>query len=132
MTGAPNMPPGTGDTPSGVSGVVNYGTMTGPVAAGAQARATQTNIGSSAEDIRAQLELALRQLASVAASELDSAGAAQVSDDATRLTEEIHHHRLDRERITGLLRRLTAAAASAAPLLEVIDRVRVLIEALLH
>jgi len=111
---------------------VNYGTMTGPVAAGAQARITQTNIGTSAEEIRAQLELVLRQLASAAAGELDSASAAQISDDASRLTEETRHQRLDRERITGLLGRLTAAAGAAAPLLEVVDRARVLIEALLH
>jgi len=132
MTGAPNPPHGASEVPSGVSGVVNYGTMTGPVAAGAQARATQTNIGTSADDIRAQLELVLRQLAAAAASELDSASAAQVSDDASRLTEETRHQRLDRERITGLLGRLTAAAGAAAPLLELIDRIRVLIEALLH
>ena len=132
MTGAPNPPAGAGEVPPGVSGVVNYGTMTGPVAAGAQARITQTNIGASAEDTRAQLELALRQLAAAAARELDSASAAQISDDASRLTEETRHQRLDRERITGLLGRLTAAAGAVAPLLEVVDRVRVLIEALLH
>lgn len=116
----------------GSASVVNYGSMTGPVAAGAQSQISQVSQVTGGQDTLAQIEAALRQLAAHAASELDATSAAQVSDDASRLAGEARHPRPDRDRITQLLGRITTAAGSAGALLEVIDQLRTLFGALLH
>jgi hypothetical protein len=116
----------------GSASVVNYGSMTGPVAAGVQSHISQVSQVSGTPDTLAQLEAALRQLAADAAGELDTANAVQVSDDASRLAGEARHPRPDRNRITLLLGRITTAAGSASALLELVDRVRALFDALLH
>ena len=129
MTEPPQPPEAPRD---GSASVVNYGSMTGPVAAGVDSRISQVHQVSGAHDTLAQIESALRQLAADAAGELDATSAAQVSDDASRLAGEARHPRPDRDRITQLLGRITTAAGSASALLEMIDRVRVLFDALLH
>jgi hypothetical protein len=129
MTEPPEPPEARSD---GSASVVNYGSMTGPVAAGVHSHISQVSQVTGGQDTLAQIEAALRQLAADAASELDDASAAQVSDDAARLAGEAKHPRPDRARITELLGRITAAAGSAASLLDVIDRIRVLFDALPH
>ncbi len=129
MTEPPTPPEARSD---GSASVVNYGSMTGPVAAGVQSNISQVSQVTGGQDTLAQIEAALRQLAADAASELDATSAAQVSDDASRLAGEARHPRPDRNRITQLLGRITTAAASAGALLEVIDRVRTLFDALPH
>lgn len=114
------------------SGVVNHGTISGPVAGGVNSHFTQQVTMGSPADTMAQLELALQQLTTAAASELDRAHAERVNDDAARIAEEARHQRPDRERITQLLGRITAQVGSAAALLAAVARVRDLIEALLH
>ena len=121
MTEPPEPPEARSD---GSASVVNYGSMTGPVAAGVQSHISQVSQVTGGQDTLAQIEAAV--------SELDDASAAQVSDDAARLDGEAKHPRPDRARITELLGRITAAAGSAASLLDVIDRIRVLFDALPH
>ena len=129
MTEPPTPPE---DRSDGSASVVNYGSMTGPVAAGVQSHISQVSQVTGGQDTLAQIEAALRQLAADAASELDATSAAQVSDDASRLAGEARHPRPDRDRISQLLGRITTAAGSAGALLEVIDRVQTLFGALLH
>jgi hypothetical protein len=125
-------PPQPEDRSDGSASVVNYGSMTGPVAAGVQSHISQVSQVTGGQDTLAQIEAALRQLAADATSELDAASAEQVSDDARRLAGEARHPRPDRDRIAQLFGRITTAAGSAAALLEVIDRVRMLFDALPH
>jgi hypothetical protein len=129
MTEPPQPPDARSD---GSASVVNYGTVTGPVAAGVQSHISQVSQVTGGQDTLAQIEAALRQLAADATSQLDATSAAEISDDAGRLAGEARHPRPDRDRIAQLLGRITTAASSAAALLEVIDRVRGLFEALLH
>jgi hypothetical protein len=129
MTEPPQPPEARSD---GSASVVNYGTVTGPVAAGVQSHISQVSQVTGGQDTLAQIEAALRQLAADATSQLDATSAAEISDDAGRLAGEARHPRPDRDRIAQLLGRITTAASSAAALLEVIDRVRGLFEALLH
>ncbi len=129
MTEPAQPPEARGD---GSASVVNYGSVTGPVAAGVQSHISQVSQVSGKQETLAQIEAALRQLAADAASELDTANAAQVSDDASRLAGEARHPRPDRAWIALLLGRITTAAGSASALLELIDRVRALFDALLH
>ena len=79
MTEPPEPPEARSD---GSASVVNYGSMTGPVAAGVQSHISQVSQVTGGQDTLAQIDAALRQLAADAASELDDASAAQVSDDA--------------------------------------------------
>lgn len=129
MTEPTQPPQAHGD---GNASVVNYGSMTGPIAAGVQSNISQVSQVSGTQDTLAQIEAALGQLAADAASELDATNAVQVSDDASRLAGEARHPRPDRDRITMLLGRITTAVGSASALLEMIDRVRALFDALLH
>jgi hypothetical protein len=129
MSEPPRPPQGHGD---GSASVVNYGSMTGPVAAGVHSQISQVSQVTSAQDLVAQIEAALHQLAASAATELDAANAAQVSDDASRLAGEARHPRPDRNRIAELLGRITTAAGPTAALLEVINQIRILFDALPH
>jgi len=99
-------PPRRKATATASASVVNYGSMTGPVAAECAPRISQVSQVTSAQDTLAQIEAALHQLAASAATELDAANAAQVSDDASRLAGEARHPRPDRNRITQLLARI--------------------------
>jgi hypothetical protein len=129
MTEPPHPPQAHGD---GSASVVNYGAMTGPVAAGVRSHISQVSQVTGTEDTLAQLEAALRQLTAGAATELDATSAAQISDDASRLAGEARHPRPDRNRITQLLARITTAAGPTAALLEVINQIRILFDALPH
>jgi hypothetical protein len=128
--------PGTGPAEPGQSPVaetyVQVGTNTGVFAVGDHAQATQVSPGAGTEEVLARLDLALRQLTAAAAAQLDGPRAEQVGDDAERVAEEVRRKRPDRDRITQLIGRITARVGSVAVLLEVVERVKNLIEALPH
>jgi hypothetical protein len=120
------------DPPAGSGNYVHVGTNRGVFAVGDHAHATQVNAGGGTEEVLARLEAALHQLTAAAAAELGGERAEQVGEDAGRVAEEARRKRPDRDRITQLLGRITARVGSVAVLLEAVDRVKNLIEALPH
>jgi hypothetical protein len=125
--------PGAGHVSSTEAGVINFGSISGPVAGGVRSQVTQNVTGGAGTDDRlARLEAALAQLAADAAAELDGGQADQVSDDTARIADEIARPRPDRDRITQLLGRLTTVVGSAAGLLAAVDRIKDLVEAIFH
>jgi hypothetical protein len=108
------------------------GTNVGAFAVGDHAHVSQVNAAGGAEEVLARLELALRQLVAGAATHLDSAPAEEVGDDAGRVAEEARRKRPDWDRITQLLGRITTRVGSVALLLEAVERVKDLLEALPH
>jgi hypothetical protein len=108
---------------------ISGGTVSGPVAAGYRAQATQLNQGTVNEDKLARLELLLQKL-EAGASSLAGEQAEEVIDDVARVREEAHHRRPDWARVSSLVERITARVASFVPLLEVADHVRELVMAL--
>lgn len=111
---------------------VHVGTNAGVFAVGDHAQASQVNSAGGTEEVLARLELALRQLVAGAAAHLDSAQAEEVGDDAGRVAEEARRKRPDWDRLTQLLGRITARVGSVALLLEAVERVKDLLEALPH
>jgi hypothetical protein len=111
---------------------VHAGTNAGVFAVGSNARATQLNQGADVPDVLARLEIAVQQLTATAAAELDSGQADQVAGDADRVIEEARRGRPDWDRITALLGRITARAGAVPALLQTVDRVKDLVEALPH
>jgi hypothetical protein len=128
--------PGTGPPEPGQAPLpdtyVQVGTNTGVFAVGSHAQATQVSAGAGTEEVLARLDLALRQLTVAATAQLDSPQAEQVGDDAERVAEETRRKRPDRDRISQLIGRITARVGSVAVLLEAVERVKNLIEALPH
>jgi hypothetical protein len=132
MTESSHPTPGGGDPGSEGAGVLNYGVISGPVAVGMQAPVTQVNLGAGAESTMARLELALQQLTAAAARELDAPQAEEVSENAIRMAEEVHHKRPDWDHVTRLLGRITSLVGSAAGLAAAVEQVKDLVQALLH
>ena len=87
---------------------------------------------NSAGEALARLESALQQLAARAAGELDETTAGQVGDDAGRVIEEARRRWPDWDRITQLVNRITVRVGAAAGLLQAVEQVKSLIEALPH
>lgn len=111
---------------------VHVGTNAGVFAVGNNARATQVNQGADMQDVLARLEIAIQQLAVTAAAELDPEQADQVGDDADRVIEEARRRWPDWDRITALLGRITTRVGAVAVLLQAVDQVKDLVEALPH
>jgi hypothetical protein len=109
---------------------IGEGTFNGPVAVGDQARAVQFNQGGSGgdlarlEDLLQQLEGGIRQLGGTPA---DAALA-----DVGRLRNELDQNSVDAPRIGHLLQRIAAVVAPVSGMLELVDRVKDLITAILH
>jgi hypothetical protein len=113
------------------SGVyIGEGTFNGPVAAGYQARAVQVNQAGSGDD-RARLEDLLQQLEG-GLRQLGGAPAEAALADVSRVRNELEQHPVDPPRIGHLLQRITAVVAPVSGLLELADRVKELIMAILH
>lgn len=102
-------------------------TVSGPVAAGKGARATQF----TQTNVLGQIDELLRSIEDEASS-LDPEAAADVADDVRRVRDEVHHRRPDAESIRRVLTRLAATVGSAATLLAKIDQVRDLITQLVR
>lgn len=113
------------------SGVyIGEGTFNGPVAAGYQARAIQVNQARSDDD-RARLEDLLQQLES-GLRQLGGPPAEAALADISRVRNEVEQDPVDSPRISHLLQRITAVVAPVSGLLELADRVKDLITAILH
>jgi hypothetical protein len=134
MEASEHQGPGDGPGPGRVinTGVyVTGGLVSGPVAAGAGARAVQVNKDAGHAEVLARIERLLHDLED-GASVLDGEQAGEVTDDVGRLRAEVHHRKPDTDRISHLLGRLTAQVGSAAALLATVDRVKDLVATLLH
>jgi hypothetical protein len=90
------------------------------------------NADGGTDEVLARLELALHQLVAGARADLDNAPAEEVGDDAARVAEEARRKRPDWDRITQLVGRITTRVGSVALLLEAVERVKDLLEALPH
>lgn len=104
--------------------------ISGPFAVGSHAQANQWNLPSA--ELAQRLQRAIQDLRTGAATSLPADQLEQVNADTAELTQEITSPRPNRDRISQLLGRLTARVGSVAALLEVVDRVKDLIAALLH
>jgi hypothetical protein len=118
------------DDPRHDPGFYLEGTFNGPVAAGYQARAVQVNQAGTGGD-RVQLESLLRQL-EAGLRQLGGAPAEAALADVSRIRNELDQHPADPPRISHLLQRVTAVVAPVSGLLELADRVKDLITAILH
>jgi hypothetical protein len=134
MAGSSHPTPGPAESgpPPGSGTYVHVGTNAGAFAVGDYSQVSQMNAGGGTEEVLARLELALRQLTAGAATHLDSGQAEEVGDDAGRVAEEARRKRPDWDRITQLLGRITTRVGSVALLLEAVERVKNLLEALPH
>lgn len=118
------------DDPRQDAGFWLGGTFNGPVAAGYQARAVQVNQAGSGDE-RARLERLLQQLED-GIRQLGGAPAEAALADVSRLRNELEQQPPDPPRIGHLLQRVTAVVAPVSGLLELADRVKDLITAILH
>jgi hypothetical protein len=129
MSHSPDDPRHASGQGSPGSGFYLEGTFNGPVAAGYQARAVQVNQAGSGDD-RAQLEDLLRQLEG-GIRQLGVPAEAALAD-VSRIRNELEQHPADRPRISHLLQRVTEVVAPVSGLLELADRAKDLITAILH
>lgn len=111
---------------SGVN--ISGGNVSGPVAAGKNARAIQVNQGA---DALARLDAALSELAG-GVSELPAEQAADAGDQIELFRAEIGKQRPSGERLRRILARLTVTVGSAAALLAKIDQIKDLVTLLLR
>jgi len=109
---------------------IGEGTFNGPVAAGYQARAVQFNRAGSGDDL-ARLEDLLGQLED-GIRQLSGASTEAALADVGRIRNELEQHPVDPPRISQLLQRITDVVAPVSGLLELADRVKDLITAILH
>jgi hypothetical protein len=111
------------------SGVyISGGVVSGPIAAGKGAQATQ--VGQAA-DILGQIDVLLRAMTDETRA-LEPGRAEDAMDDIDRVRAEIHHRKPDLESVRRLLTRLAVTAGSAVGLLAKIDEVRDLVTQLVH
>ncbi len=107
---------------------IGEGTFNGPVAAGYQARAVQFNQAGSdlarLEDLLRQLEGGIRQMG--------GAPAEAALADVGRIRNELEQRPVDPPRISHLLQRIADVVAPVSGLLELADRVKDLVIAILH
>jgi hypothetical protein len=136
MTSAPEDPSsgaadghGPGMPDAGV--YIGGGSFTGPVAAGYQAQAFQSNYGQAGDEAMARLEDLLGKL-EAGVRGLRSAEAEDTLDDIAGVRHELRRRTPDRPRISQLLERITAVVTPVAGLLEVADRAKDLITVILH
>jgi len=109
---------------------VGKGTFNGPVAVGYQAQAVQSNQAGSGDDL-ARLEDLLQQLEG-GIRQLAGAPAEAALADVGRLRNELDERSIDTRRISQLLQRITTVVAPVSGLLELVDRVKDLVTAILH
>lgn len=109
---------------------IEEGTFNGPVAVGYQARAVQFNQAGSGDDL-ARLEDLLRRLEG-GIRQMGGAPAKAALSDVGRIRNELEQHPVDPPRISHLLQRITNVVAPVSGLLELADRVKDLITAILH
>ncbi len=110
---------------------IGGGSFAGPVAAGYQAHAVQFNHGNAGDDDLARLEDLLGKL-EAGVRDLHSAIAGDALDDIGSVRHELGRRTPDRPRISQLLDRITTVVAPVGSLLEVAERARELITAILH
>ena len=104
------------------------GSVSGPVAAGRNAQATQ-NITQAPAGVR--IEVLLGEL-ETAARTLLPARADDVSEDVDRLRDEVKRRRPSADSIRLILGRLSGAVAGTATLLAKVDQIKDLIGPLVH
>ncbi len=120
---------------TGTHGVVNSGVyitggnVSGPVAAGRNARAVQVAVGP-AETVR-RIDALLADLETQAGT-LVPERAEDIADDVGRLRAEVHHRRPSADSIRLILGRLTGAVAATATLLAKVDQIKDLITQLIR
>lgn len=114
-------PGGTVNTGISITG----GTVSGVVAGGQGAQVT-VNQGVPADDRLARVELLLQKL-EAGADVLGEQDAQQMQDSVGRLRGELHHDRPDKGWVSQLLARLTALAAPAATMVDLVSQVKDLI-----
>lgn len=102
---------------------ISGGTVSGPIAMGANARATVNNLGSPADqdrltDLLDRLERLLGE------HEADVAEPAQARRDAADIRQELEQAEPDRSRILDALKRLSVRAAEVSVIVEVVSQIR--------
>jgi hypothetical protein len=110
---------------------IGGGSFNGPVAAGYQAQAFQSNYSQASDDDLARIEDLLKKL-EVGVRGLRTAQAEDTLDDIDGVRQELRRHTPDPSRISQLLARITAVVAPVASLLEVADRAKDLITVIMH
>ena len=136
MTSAHQDPTGNADRASGQGphsdGVhISGGSFSGPIAAGYQAQAVQFNDAAAGDSDLARLEDLLRQL-EAGVRELGGASAQDALEDIGRVHDELGRGKPDRPRISQLMERITAVVIPVSSLLELAERAKELIMAILH
>lgn len=104
------------------------GNVSGPVAAGRNAQAIQNNTQAPAV---VRIEVLLGELETEARTLLP-AHAEDVSDDVSRLREEVKRRRPSADSLRMILGRLSGAVAGTATLLAKVDQIKDLIGPLVH
>ena len=128
----PSRSPGsaTGQRFSNSGLYIGKGAINGPVAFGDHSEAVQFNQAATADD-RARLDDLLRQLED-GIREVRGVPSEAALADVGRIRSELEQRPVDQPRITHLLQRITEVVAPVSGLLELVDRAKDMITAILH